>query len=318
MKKFGKKVVLVGDGSVGSSYAFAMVTQGIADEFVIIDIAKDKVNADVQDLNHGALHSDSPVVVKAGEYSDCKDADLVVITAGAPQKPGETRLQLVEKNTKIMHSIVTSIMDSGFDGYFLIAANPVDILTRYVKELTALPAERVIGSGTVLDSARLRYLISNELNVAPASVHAAIIGEHGDSELAVWSKANIAGISVFDTLKEQTGSEAKAQEIYEKTRDAAYEIIQAKGSTYYGIALALLRISKALLNNENTILTVSSQLNGEYGFKDVYIGVPTLINENGASKIYETPLSDHEKELFKQSVEALEASYDSVKHLLDQ
>ncbi|MCU7257846.1 L-lactate dehydrogenase, partial [Pseudomonas aeruginosa] len=168
------------------------------------------------------------------------------------------------------------------------------------------------------DSARLRYLISNELNVAPASVHAAIIGEHGDSELAVWSKANIAGISVFDTLKEQTGSEAKAQEIYEKTRDAAYEIIQAKGSTYYGIALALLRISKALLNNENTILTVSSQLNGEYGFKDVYIGVPTLINENGASKIYETPLSDHEKELFKQSVEALEASYDSVKHLLEQ
>ncbi|MFW3516915.1 L-lactate dehydrogenase [Staphylococcus caprae] len=316
MKKFSKKVVLIGDGSVGSSYAFAMVTQGIADEFVIIDIAKDKVEADVKDLNHGALYSASPVTVKAGEYSDCKDADLVVITAGAPQKPGETRLQLVEKNTKIMKSIVSSVMDSGFDGFFLIAANPVDILTRYVKEVTGLPAERVIGSGTVLDSARFRYLISQELNVVPSSVHASIIGEHGDSELAVWSQANVAGISVFDTLKEQTGSEAKAEELYVNTRDAAYDIIQAKGSTYYGIALALLRISKALLNNENSVLTVSSQLNGEYEHKGVYLGVPTLINQNGAIKVYETPLSDDEKQLFDQSVSTLEETYESIKHLV--
>lgn len=316
MKKFSKKVVLIGDGSVGSSYAFAMVTQGIADEFVIIDIAKDKVEADVKDLNHGALYSASPVTVKAGEYSDCKDADLVVITAGAPQKPGETRLQLVEKNTKIMKSIISSVMDSGFDGFFLIAANPVDILTRYVKEVTGLPAERVIGSGTVLDSARFRYLISQELNVVPSSVHASIIGEHGDSELAVWSQANVAGISVFDTLKEQTGSEAKAEELYVNTRDAAYDIIQAKGSTYYGIALALLRISKALLNNENSVLTVSSQLNGEYEHKGVYLGVPTLINQNGAIKVYETPLSDDEKQLFDQSVSTLEETYESIKHLV--
>ena len=270
-----------------------MVTQGIADEFVIIDIAKDKVEADVKDLNHGALYSASPVTVKAGEYSDCKDADLVVITAGAPQNQ-ENTLTTRRKNTKIMKSIVSSVMDSGFDGFFLIAANPVDILTRYVKEVTGLPAERVIGSGTVLDSARFRYLISQELNVVPSSVHASIIGEHGDSELAVWSQANVAGISVFDTLKEQTGSEAKAEELYVNTRDAAYDIIQAKGSTYYGIALALLRISKALLNNENSVLTVSSQLNGEYGHKGVYLGVPTLINQNGAIKVYETPLSDNE------------------------
>ena len=215
-----------------------------------------------------------------------------------------------------MKIIVSSVMDSGFDGFFLIAANPVDILTRYVKEVTGLPAERVIGSGTVLDSARFRYLISQELNVVPSSVHASIIGEHGDSELAVWSQANVAGISVFDTLKEQTGSEAKAEEIYVNTRDAAYDIIQAKGSTYYGIALALLRISKALLNNENSVLTVSSQLNGEYGHKEVYLGVPTLINQNGAVKIYETPLSDKEKQLFKQSVQTLEETYDSIKHLV--
>ena len=158
-----------------------------------------------------------------------------------------------------MKSIVTSVMDSGFDGFFLIAANPVDILTRYVKEVTGLPAERVIGSGTVLDSARFRYLISKELGVTSSSVHASIIGEHGDSELAVWSQANVGGISVYDTLKEETGSDAKANENI-NTRDAAYDIIQAKGSTYYGIALALLRISKALLNNENSILTVSVNL----------------------------------------------------------
>lgn len=292
-----------------------MVTQGIADEFVIIDIAKDKVEADVKDLNHGALYSASPVTVKAGEYSDCKDADLVVITAGAPQNQ-EKHAYNSSKNTKIMKSIVSSVMDSGFDGFFLIAANPVDILTRYVKEVTGLPAERVIGSGTVLDSARFRYLISQELNVVPSSVHASIIGEHGDSELAVWSQANVAGISVFDTLKEQTGSEAKAEELYVNTRDAAYDIIQAKGSTYYGIALALLRISKALLNNENSVLTVSSQLNGEYGHKGVYLGVPTLINQNGAIKVYETPLSDNEKQLFDQSVNTLEETYESIKHLV--
>ncbi|HDG4542878.1 TPA: L-lactate dehydrogenase [Staphylococcus aureus] len=318
MKTFGKKVVLIGDGSVGSSYAFAMVTQGVADEFVIIDIAKDKVKADVQDLNHGTVHSPSPVDVKAGEYEDCKDADLVVITAGAPQKPGETRLQLVEKNTKIMKSIVKSVMDSGFDGYFLIAANPVDILTRFVKEYTGFPAERVIGSGTVLDSARLQYLISQELGVAPSSVDASIIGEHGDTELAVWSQANVAGISVYDTLKEQTGSEAKAEEIYVNTRDAAYEIIQAKGSTYYGIALALMRISKAILNNENNVLNVSIQLDGQYGgHKGVYLGVPTLVNQHGAVKIYEMPLSAEEQALFDKSVKTLEDTFDSIKYLLE-
>ena len=215
-----------------------------------------------------------------------------------------------------MRSIVDSVMGSGFDRFFLIAANPVDILTRYVKEVTGLPAERVIGSGTVLDSARFRYLISKELGVTPSSVHASIIGEHGDSELAVWSQANVGGISVYETLKEQTGSEAKAEEIYVNTRDAAYDIIQAKGSTYYGIALALLRITKALLNNENSILTVSSQLSGQYGYKDVYLGLPTLINQNGAVRVYETPLSDNEQQLLEKSMKTLDEIYDSVKHLV--
>lgn len=215
-----------------------------------------------------------------------------------------------------MRSIVDSVMGSGFDGFFLIAANPVDILTRYVKEVTGIPAERVIGSGTVLDSARFRYLISKELGVTPSSVHASFIGEHGDSELAVWSQVNVGGISVYETLKEQTGSEAKAEEIYVNTRDAAYDIIQAKGSTYYGIALALLRITKALLNNENSILTVSSQLNGQYGYKDVYLGLPTLINQNGAVRVYETPLSDNEQQLLEKSMKTLDEIYDSVKHLV--
>ena len=209
-------------------------------------------------------------------------------------------------------------MDSGFDGYFLIAANPVDILTRFIKEYTGLPAERVIGSGTVLDSARLQYLISREFDVAPASVNASIIGEHGDSELAVWSQANIAGMPVFEALKEKTGSEAKAEEIYVNTRDAAYEIIQAKGSTYYGIALALMRISKAILNNENNVLNVSTQLTGQYGgYRDVYVGVPTLVNQDGAVKIYELPLDEKEKALFDQSVKTLEDIYNSIKYLLE-
>ena len=312
-----KKVILVGDGAVGSSYAFALVNQGIAQELGIIEIPQlhEKAVGDALDLSH-ALAFTSPKKIYAAQYSDCADADLVVITAGAPQKPGETRLDLVGKNLAINKSIVTQVVESGFKGIFLVAANPVDVLTYSTWKFSGFPKERVIGSGTVLDSARFRYLISQELNVVPSSVHASIIGEHGDSELAVWSQANVAGISVFDTLKEQTGSEAKAEEIYVNTRDAAYDIIQAKGSTYYGIALALLRISKALLNNENSVLTVSSQLNGEYGHKEVYLGVPTLINQNGAVKIYETPLSDKEKQLFKQSVQTLEETYDSIKHLV--
>ncbi|MGK0554689.1 L-lactate dehydrogenase [Macrococcus capreoli] len=300
----GNKVVLVGNGAVGSSYAFAMLNQGVCDEFVIIDLNEAKAIGDAMDLNHGVVYAPSPMNIKYGTYADCGDADLIVICAGAAQKPGETRLDLVGKNMKIFKSIVDEIMATGFDGIFLIATNPVDVLTYAVQKFSGLPENRVIGSGTILDTARFRYLLSSEIGVAADSVHAYIIGEHGDSELAVWSSANVAGIKVTDILE---NNEEKMNEIFVNTRDAAYEIIKAKGATYYGVAMGLTRISKAILGNENSVLTVSAKLNGEYGHDDVYIGVPALINRNGIQKVFETPLSETEKQKFSKSVETLKS-----------
>lgn len=315
MKTKGNKVVLVGNGAVGASYTFTMMSQGVADELVIIDINKDKVLGDVLDLNHGAPYADSPVKVVAGEYSDCGDADLVVICAGAPQKVGETRLDLVEKNAKIYKDIVTSIMDSGFDGIFLIAANPVDILTYVTLKYSGLPKHKVIGSGTILDTARFRHLISEAFDVAPASIHGYIIGEHGDSEVPVWSGATIAGVSIYEQLKNDPEKSHLIEDIYVNTRDAAYDIIKAKGATYYGVAMGLMHISKAILKNQNIVLTVSSYLEGEYGHEGVYTGVPTVINGDGASRVIETPLNDDEKEKFAKSVKILKDMQDSISHL---
>ncbi|MGV3244248.1 L-lactate dehydrogenase [Staphylococcus sp. 11261D007BR] len=315
MTKKSNKVVLVGNGAVGSSYAFTMMSQGVADELVIIDINEDKVRGDVLDLNHGAPYAMSPVKVKAGQYQDCSDADLVVICAGAPQKVGETRLDLIEKNAKIYKDIISSIMDSGFDGIFLIAANPVDILTYVTLKYSGLPKHRVIGSGTILDSARFRYLLSEEFDVAPSSVHANIIGEHGDSEVPVWSTATIAGIPLEDVIKNDPDKAHLIDDIYVKTRDAAYDIIQAKGATYYGVAMGLMHISKAILKNQNVVLTVSSYLEGEYGQTGVYTGVPTVINGEGATRIIETPLTEEEKEKFVKSVNILKEQQDSIEYL---
>ncbi|MDO5374927.1 L-lactate dehydrogenase [Staphylococcus rostri] len=315
MAKKGNKVVLVGDGAVGASYAFTMVSQGIADELVIIDINEDKVLGDVLDLNHGAPYAMSPVKVKAGQYSDCGDADLIVICAGAPQKVGETRLDLVEKNAKIYKGIITPIMDSGFDGIFLIAANPVDVLTYVTLKYSGLPKHKVIGSGTILDTARFKHLLSEEFDVAPSSVHANIIGEHGDSEVPVWSSATIAGRPLYDILKENPEKEHLIEEIYVKTRDAAYDIIKAKGATYYGVAMGLMHISKAILRNQNVVLTVSSYLEGEYGVDGVYTGVPTVINAEGAVRIIETPLNEDEKAKFEKSAKILKDMQDSISHL---
>lgn len=305
MQKFrGNKVVLVGNGAVGSSYAFSMLNQGVCDEFVIIDLNEAKAIGDAMDLNHGVVYAQNPMNIKFGTYADCANADLIVICAGAAQKPGETRLDLVEKNMKIFKSIVDEIMASGFDGIFLVATNPVDVLTYAVQKFSGLPENRVIGSGTILDTARFRYLLSEEIGVAADSVHAYIIGEHGDSELAVWSSANVAGIKLQNILE---NNEEKMEEIFVKTRDAAYEIIKAKGATYYGVAMGLTRISKAILGNEHSVLTVSAKLNGEYGHEDVYIGVPALINRNGIQKVFETPLSEKEQAKFDASVTTLKS-----------
>ncbi|ANQ64579.1 L-lactate dehydrogenase [Staphylococcus equorum] len=310
------KVVLIGDGAVGSSYAFALVAQGVADELVIIDLDEEKVKGDVMDLNHGAPYGDSPVKIKAGTYNECTNADLVVITAGAAQKPGETRLDLIEKNTKIFKGIVSEVMKSGFDGIFLIATNPVDVLTYVTYKVSGLPKEKVIGSGTILDTARFKYELAEEFGVSSGSVHGQIIGEHGDSELAVWSQANIAGQSLYQLLKDNPEKQHRVEEIFTNTRDAAYDIIQAKGATYYGIAMGLLHITKAILNNQNVVLTVSSYLEGEYNQEEVYIGVPTQVNKEGAVKVFEMPLDSHERELFEKSATILKEMQNKITHII--
>ncbi len=304
-KYIGNKVVLVGNGAVGSSYAFSILNQGICDEFVIIDLDKEKARGDVMDLNHGLLYAPSPMKIYAGTYADCHDAAIIVLCAGAAQKPGETRLDLVSKNMKIFKSIIDEIMASGFDGIFIVATNPVDILTYATWKFSGLPHERVIGSGTILDTARFRYLLSEEFNIAPSSVHANIIGEHGDSELAVWSGATIAGVSLKKLLEDQPEKRDRMNEIYVNVRDAAYDIIQAKGATYYGVAMGLMRITKAILSNQDIVLTVSAKLDGQYGHDDIYIGVPAVVNRNGIRQIIESPLSSEEQRKFDQSVKTL-------------
>lgn len=300
-----QKIILVGDGAVGASYAFALVTQNIGRELGIIDINVDKAQGDAIDLSH-ALAYQTPKKIYAATYADCKDADLVVLTAGAPQKPGETRLDLVHKNLAIYQSIISEIMASGFDGMFLVAANPVDILTYATWKFSGLPSHRVIGSGTSLDSARFRQAIAELTQVDARNVHAYILGEHGDTEFPVWSHANIGGLQIYEWVKSHPNiDEAALTEIFYKTRDAAYEIIAKKGATYYGIGVALARITRAILNDENAILPLSVLLEGQYGQSDVYIGAPAVIGRNGIRSIIEIPLNDAELQKMTHSAETL-------------
>ncbi|MBT2710483.1 L-lactate dehydrogenase [Pseudomonas sp. ISL-84] len=307
------RVVLIGTGFVGSSYAFAMLNQGVTEELVLVDLNKEKSEGDAMDLNHGMPFAPSPTSIWFGDYSDCKDADLVVITAGANQKPGETRLDLVEKNTKIFKSIVGQVMASGFDGIFLVATNPVDILTYAVWKFSGLPMERVIGSGTILDTARFRYLLGEYFKVDTRNVHSYIIGEHGDTELPVWSHADIAGKNIDDWIsKEAAFKQEDLDSLFLNVRDAAYQIIERKGATYYGIAMGLVRLTKAILQNENSVLTVSAYLDGQYGHHDVYIGVPAIVNRNGIRDIVELNLNKVEQEKFTHSVEVLKKTMEPV------
>lgn len=301
-----KRVVLVGTGFVGSSYAFALLNQGVTEELVLIDINKEKSEGDAMDLNHGMPFAPSPMKIWFGNYEDCKDADLVVLTAGANQKPGETRLDLVEKNTKIFKNIIDQVMASGFNGIFLVATNPVDILTYATWKFSGLPKERVIGSGTILDTARFRYLLGEYFDVDTRNVHAYIIGEHGDTELPVWSHAFIGCRPIADMMKEKPQyKQEDLDNIFVNVRDAAYQIIERKGATYYGIAMGLVRLTKAILQNENSVLTVSAYLEGQYGQNDMYIGVPAIVNRNGIREVVELQLNEEEKEKFTYSATVL-------------
>lgn len=304
-KTDNQKIILVGDGAVGSSYAFALVTQNIAQEIGIIDINHAKTEGDALDLSH-ALAFTSPKKIYAADYSDAHDADIVVITAGAPQKPGETRLDLVHKNLKINRSVVEQIVASGFEGIFLVAANPVDILTYSTWKFSGFPKERVIGSGTSLDTARFRQALGELMGVDARNVHAYIMGEHGDSEFPVWSYANVAGLPIYDWVrKNRDVDEEEMVNLFFKVRDAAYEIIEKKGATFYGIAVALSRITQAILDNENAVLPLSVYLDGEYGVNDIYIGTPAVINAKGVQEVLEIPLSDGELDRMQASAKQL-------------
>ncbi|MGD6872761.1 L-lactate dehydrogenase [Sutcliffiella horikoshii] len=307
------RVALIGTGFVGSSYAFALLNQGVTEELVLIDLNKEKSEGDAMDLNHGIAFAPTPTKIWYGDYKDCQDADIVVICAGANQKPGETRLDLVEKNTKIFKSIVDEVMGNGFDGIFLVATNPVDILTYATWKFSGLPKERVIGSGTILDTARFRYVLGDYFQVDARNVHAYIIGEHGDTELPVWSKADIGGKPILELMaKQEKYREEDLNDLFVSVRDAAYQIIERKGATYYGIAMGLVRLTKAILQNENSILTVSAYLDGEYDSKDIYIGVPAIVNRNGIRDILELDLSEKETEQFQHSVKVLSEIKDKV------
>ena len=305
MSKNHQKVVLVGDGAVGSSYAFAMAQQGIAEEFAIVDIIKKRTEGDALDLEDATAFT-APKNIYSADYDTCKDADLVVITAGAPQKPGETRLQLVDKNLKIIKSVVEPIVKSGFDGIFLVAAKPVDILTYADQKFSGFPKNNVVVSGTSLDSARLRVALAKKFDVDPRDVSANIMAEHGDSEFAAYSSATIGGKPLLDMAKEQGVSDDELLKIEDDVRNKAYEIINRKGATFYGVATALMRISRAILRDENSVLPIGAPLNGEYGLKDIYIGTPAVVNASGVARVIEVPLNDREKKAMADSAAALE------------
>lgn len=302
LQKEKEKIILVGAGDVGSSYAFALVAQNIGRELGIIDLNTGKSEGDALDLSDGLAFT-SPKKIYAATYADCHDADLIVLTAGAAQKPGETRLDLINKNLKITQSIVENIMASGFNGIFLVASNPVDVLTYAVWKFSGLPSSQVIGSGTSLDSARFRRALATITEVDARDVHAYIIGEHGDTQFPVWSHANIGGMQIYEWVKKHPEvTEESLIELVTGVRDAAYKIIQRKGSTHYGIAIALARITKAIFDDENAILPLSVYLDGEYGTEDIYIGTPAVINREGIKSVIEIPLNDLEKQKMSESV----------------
>ncbi|MGI6260638.1 MAG: L-lactate dehydrogenase [Acutalibacteraceae bacterium] len=310
-----RKVVLIGCGMVGMSYAYALLNQNVCDELVLIDVDKKRAEGEAMDLNHGLAFSGSNMKIMAGDYRDCSDADIVTICAGVAQKPGETRLDLLQRNTAVFKSIIDPVAESGFNGIFLVATNPVDVMTRITCSLSGFNPRRVLGTGTALDTARLRYLLGEYFNVDPRNMHAYVMGEHGDTEFVPWSQAMLATKPVEEICRESNGKYCadELQKITEEVRTAAYKIIDAKRATYYGIGMALTRITRAVFGNENSVLTVSAKLRGEYGQKDVFVGVPCIVNRNGVQRVLELNLTDDELELFAASCKAMDESYSGIR-----
>ena len=295
------KIVLVGTGFVGMSMAYSMLNRGGIKELILIDINKDKTIGEEMDLSHGLPFAPQKMNIKAGEYDECKDAEIVVITAGINQKPGQSRLELTAINAKMMKEITQNIMKSGFNGVIIVASNPVDVMTYVVAKESGLPKNKVIGSGTVLDTARLRYLMAEYLNVSSKNVHAYIMGEHGDSSFVPWDHAYVGCKKIKDVMKDNNKPMEDLRKIHEDVVNAAYEIIEKKKATYYGIGMALNRLVRAVLDDENSILTVSTYLENEYGQDDIYIGVPAIINSNGVRELVKLELNEKEQKKLDES-----------------
>ena len=309
-----RKVVLIGTGFVGMSMAYSIINQGIGvNELVLIDVVKEKAEGEAIDLSDGIPCSPSHTKIKAGDYDECEDADIVVITAGANQKPGQTRLELSETNAKIIKEVTEKIVDSGFKGIFLVASNPVDTMTKVVQEVSKFPTNKVIGSGTALDTSRLRHKIGEYLKVSSKNIHAYVMGEHGDSSFVAWEHAYVGCKKLLDIMKDNKRNIDDLDKIYIEVRDSAYEIIKRKKATYYGIGLGLTRILKNILNDTNEILTVSAYLNGEYEHKDIYVGVPAIINSNGTRELLELNLSPESKEKLNNSCRILSENMEKIR-----
>lgn len=311
-KRDKEKIILIGAGAVGSSYAFALVNQNIGKELGIIDLNSGKSEGDAIDLSDGLAYT-SPKKIYAATYEDCRDADLVVITAGATHNANQTRLDLLNINLKITKEVVDSVMASGFDGIFLVANNPVDIMSYAVQQFSGLPASRVIGSGTALDSARFRKSLSEIINVDARDIQAYIVGEHGDSQFPVWSHANIGGLQIYEWVKKHSNvTEDRLVELVADVRDTGNRIIERKGATYYGIAVTLARITKAIFNDEHAILPLSVMLDGQYGESNIYIGSPAILTREGIQSVIEIPLNDMEKQKMAESIGTLRKMINEV------
>lgn len=297
-----RKVGLIGTGLVGSSFAYALMIRGFASELVLVDANHEKAEGEMMDFNHG-LSFTRPMKIAAGSYEDLAGAQVVVIAAGTGQKPGETRLDLLARNAKIFQSIVPEVVRCNPDGIILIATNPVDILTYISLKESGLPSSRVIGSGTILDTSRFRYMLGQHYEVDPRSVHAYIVGEHGDSEIPLWSTANIGGVRLpeFAPLKGRSYSQPDMDTLFIEVRDAAYEIIRRKGATYYAIGLGLLSIVEAILGDHRRVLSVSTLMEGQYGVKDICLSLPCVVGANGIEEVLTVTMSPEEEDGFRKS-----------------
>ncbi len=302
----GRKVAVIGCGFVGAASAFAIMESGLFSEMVLIDANKEKAEGEALDISHGLPFS-KPMQIYAGDYQDIADASVIVVTAGAGQKPGETRLDLVKKNVGIFGSIIPQIAEVNKDAIMLIVANPVDVLTYTAWKLSGYPENRVFGSGTTLDTARFKYLLGQHLSVDSRSVHAFIIGEHGDSEIAAWSSANVSGIPIHDfcEMRGHFEHEKAMKEIAENVKNSAYEIIEKKGATYYGIAMSVRRICEAIVRDEKTILPVSSIQHDNHGISDVALSMPAIVGKNGVEGTVPISLNEDEERALKLSADTL-------------